>query len=157
MALVRHLDFDGRTLRSSNSHPHETLGLRDSVERVHRIDEQIDQNLLEVNPVTKDLGQSRSNVGLHPDMTRRRVAPHERENIPDHFAQCDGLRVQTAAFEQGSQSINDVARPVIVAQDVRDDGSQFLDCPPTESGMVKLDLMPARPTVPAAYGRRSNL
>ena len=63
---------------------------------------------------------------LERHVARGGVRADQRHDILHHRVRVDALELHVAPLKQRTQPVDDVARPTVVAQDVGDDGFQFL-------------------------------
>ena len=125
--VVANPDFDGVRIRLVCGHPDVGTPRMHCIQRVHGIDEQVEQNLLEVDPVATDHGQARRDGGDQLHMTGGRIGVDQRQDRGDDVREIDRLQFESPFLEQGSKPVDHLARPLVIAQDVADNGAQFLE------------------------------
>ena len=66
--------------------------------RIHRVDDQVHQNLLNLNPVSADRQRGQSNGSTHINLPRNSLAGKKRNRLPDIFVKVDGFYLEWHLF-----------------------------------------------------------
>ena len=83
--------------------------------RIHRVDNQVQQDLLNLNLVSADRQQWESNGSTHINLPRSSLAGKKCSRLPDIFVEVDGFYLKWRLLEQGPKPLNDFTRTHIVA------------------------------------------
>src|SRR5262249_16063662 len=102
-------------------HHNHTPRLIQVLHRVDRVDDQVDENLLQLDVVgLHRQGHSREHTA-YGDPARMRQSRHEIEDVADHVVEIDLPGLEWRAHEQAAQAADHFAGALVVAPDVRND------------------------------------
>ncbi len=88
---------------------------------VAAVDEEIQQHLLQLDPIARHGGKLRREVNAYADLTVDEVATHEREYLLDHLVHVDRLVLRFFLPQHGAQPRDDRAGPLVARDDVGED------------------------------------
>ena len=112
-----------RRPRPAGDLAHAVRHLRNGIDPV---DDQIQNDLLELDPVPVHPQSLVGELAVQPHVTGGGLRGQDRKHFADHFIEVHLLRVEGTSREETPQALDDLARPLIVALDVIDDRLDFL-------------------------------
>ena len=85
-----------------------------AVERVHAVEDEVEQHLLQMHAVAPDVRQIARYVHVQLHLPRRRIDPHERRDVAHERAHVEPPRLERLPLEQPAHAIDDLARALVV-------------------------------------------
>ena len=126
-AGVAHGDLDGLRAVEPRGHADAPIVRARAVERVHAVENEVEQHLLQMHAVATDVRQIARHVHVQLHLPRRRIDPHERRDVAHERAHVEPPRVERLPLEQPAHAVDDVARALVVVADVGKNRADFVE------------------------------
>ena len=98
-----------------------------SVEGVHAIEHEVEQDLLDMYTITVNVRQIARHVHVQLHLARRRIDPHERRDLIHERAHAEPPRVDRVTLEQAAHPVDDLAGSLVVRADIAENGADLLE------------------------------
>ena len=95
--------------------------------RIHCIDHEVDQQLLQLNTVAIDTQRLRCGLYVDSDLTAGRLDAHQTQRIQRNFVQIERLPFDVVLLQERTKAAHDFARSQIIAADVGENVAQLID------------------------------